>query len=262
MPKKAPVKATKAPAKKEDKGKNPLFEKRPRNFGIGQAIQPKRDLWRYVRWPHYIQLQRKRKVLISRLKIPPTINQFSRTLDKATATQLFKLLNKYRPDTKLQQKQQLLKAAEAKSKGETVAPSKPKSQTHTVHYGVNEVTRLVEKKKAKFVAIAHDVDPIELVVWLPTLCRKMGVPYCIVKGKARLGAAVHQSTATCLAITSVDKEDVKDLNNLADTFNQSFNSNVDLRRAWGGGRLGNKALAAQRKREKAVAKENAAKMNV
>ena len=36
--------------------------------------------------------------------------------------------------------------------------------------------------------IAHDVDPIELVVWLPALCRKMEIPYCIVKGKARLGA--------------------------------------------------------------------------
>lgn len=35
--------------------------------------------------------------------------------------------------------------------------------------------------------IAHDVDPIELVVWLPALCRKMGVPYAIVKGKSRLG---------------------------------------------------------------------------
>lgn len=35
--------------------------------------------------------------------------------------------------------------------------------------------------------IAHDVNPIELVVWLPALCRKMGVPYCIIKGKVRLG---------------------------------------------------------------------------
>ena len=26
---------------------------------------------------------------------------------------------------------------------------------------------------------------VQLVVWLPALCRKMGVPYCIVKGKAR-----------------------------------------------------------------------------
>jgi large subunit ribosomal protein L7Ae len=30
---------------------NPLFEKRTRNFGIGQNIQPKRDLSRFVKWP-------------------------------------------------------------------------------------------------------------------------------------------------------------------------------------------------------------------
>jgi ribosomal protein L7Ae-like RNA K-turn-binding protein len=46
----------------------------------------------------------------------------------------------------------------------------------------------VFQSKAQLVVIAHDVDPIELVVWLPALCRKMEVPYCIVKGKARLGS--------------------------------------------------------------------------
>ncbi|EGW05387.1 GRB2-associated-binding protein 2 [Cricetulus griseus] len=43
----------KAPAvmKKQEAKKvvNPLFEKRPKNFGIGQDIQPKRDLTRFVR---------------------------------------------------------------------------------------------------------------------------------------------------------------------------------------------------------------------
>ena len=42
--------------------------------------------------------------------------------------------------------------------------------------------------------IAHGVDPIELVVFLSALCRKMGVPYCIIKGKARLGCLVHKKT--------------------------------------------------------------------
>lgn len=50
-------------------------------------------------------------------------------------------------------------------------------------YGLNHVTTLVEQKEAKMVAIACDVDPIELVVWLPQLCRKMGVPFCIVKSR-------------------------------------------------------------------------------
>lgn len=46
------------------------------------------------------------------------------------------------------------------------------------------------QNKAQLVVIAHDVDPIELVVWLPALCRKMEVPYCIVKGKSRLGSVL------------------------------------------------------------------------
>merc|ERR1711951_316994 len=43
--------------KVEKKPVNPLFEKRPKNFGIGQDIQPKRDLTRFVKWPRYIPLQ-------------------------------------------------------------------------------------------------------------------------------------------------------------------------------------------------------------
>ena len=53
-----------------------------------------------------------------------------------------------------------------------------------VKFGINHITTLVEEGKAQMVAIAHDVDPIELVVWLPALCKKMGVPYCIVKARA------------------------------------------------------------------------------
>jgi len=77
---------------------NPLFEKRTRNFGIGQDIQPTRDLSRFVRWPKYIRLQRQKVVLQTRLRIPPAINQFYSTLDRQTAIQLFKLLDKYRPE--------------------------------------------------------------------------------------------------------------------------------------------------------------------
>ena len=61
------------------------------------------------------------------------------------------------------------------------------------------------------VVIAHDVDPIELVIWLPQLCRKQNVPYVIVKSKSRLGKLVHQKTATCLALTEVRKEDQAEL---------------------------------------------------
>ena len=43
-------------------------------------------------------------------------------------------------------------------------------------------------------------------MWLPAVCRKMDIPYCIVKSKSRLGALVHQKTATALALTSVRSE--------------------------------------------------------
>ena len=48
----------------------------------GQDIQPKRDLSRFVRWPKYIRLQRQKAVLMRRLKVPPTINQFTQGVDR------------------------------------------------------------------------------------------------------------------------------------------------------------------------------------
>ncbi len=67
--------------------------------------------------------------------------------------------------------------AEAREKGTKTDKKKPV----VVKFGLNHITHLVETSKAKLVVIAHDVDPIELVVWLPAVCRKMDVPYIIVK---------------------------------------------------------------------------------
>ncbi|CAJ0825540.1 7713_t:CDS:2 [Entrophospora sp. SA101] len=118
------------PAKKKDSGKvakNPLFEKRPRNFGIGQDIQPKRDLTRFVKWPEYIRLQRQ------------------------------------------------------------------------------------------------------------PLCRKMEVPYVIVKSKARLGTVVHKKTATALAIVDIREEDKTSLNNLVSSIKLNYNDKFEEnRKQWGG----------------------------
>ncbi|VTJ64804.1 Hypothetical predicted protein [Marmota monax] len=149
---------------------NPLFEKRPKNFGIRQDIQPQRDLTCFVKWPCYIRLQRQRAILYKWLKVPPAINQFTQALDPQ------------QPPTASACPQPVLRA------------------------GVNTVTTLVENKKAQLVVIANDMDPIELVVCLPALCRKMGVPYYIIKGKARLGPLVHRKTCTTAAFTQVNSE--------------------------------------------------------
>merc|ERR1711893_446965 len=213
----APLVAKKVEAKKTV---NPLFEKRPKNFGIGQDIQPKRDLSRFVRWPKYVRLQRQRAILFKRLKVPPPINQFTQALDRQTATQLFRLLDKYRPETKQEKKARLAARAEERVKGKADQPTK---RPPVVRSGINTITTLVEQKKAQLVVIAHDVEPVEIVLFLPALCRKMGVPYCIVKGKARLGRVVRRKTATCLAFTQVYPEDKGSLNKLVEAVKTNFN---------------------------------------
>jgi large subunit ribosomal protein L7Ae len=83
----------------------------------GQDIQPRRDLTRFVKWPEYIRLQRQKVILSQRLKVPPAIAQFSHTLDKNTATQLFKLLDKYRPETKKEKNVRLTATATSAASG-------------------------------------------------------------------------------------------------------------------------------------------------
>merc|ERR1712106_353596 len=109
--------------------------------------------------------------------------------------------------------------AEKKEAGADEDKKKPIS----IKFGINHITKLCEQKKAQLVCIAHDVDPIELVMWLPAVCRKMNIPYCIVKSKSRLGALVHQKTATALALTSVRSEDRHEFSQLVTAIRQQYN---------------------------------------
>nr|XP_054516284.1 60S ribosomal protein L7a-like [Pan troglodytes] len=231
---------------------NPPFENRPKNFVIGQDIQPKRDLTRFVKWPRYIRLQRQRAILCKQLKVPSAINQFTQALDHQTST------HKYRPETKQEKKQRLLALAEKKAAGKGDVPTKKPS---VLQAGVNTVTTLVENKKAQPMVIAHDVDPIELVVFLPALCRKMGVPYSIIKGKARLGHLVHRKTCTTVAFTQVNSEGKGALAKLVETIRTKYNDRYDeIRRHWGGNVLGPKSVVRIAKLKKAKAKEFAIKL--
>jgi len=199
--------------------KRAVFEPRPRSFRIGGDILPPRDLTRFVRWPKYVRIQRQRQVLLKRLKVPPAVNQFTHTLNKSDAKTLFTLLDKYRPESRLQKKQRQLTKAAAGAEAKAVV-AKPK----VVKYGLNHVTSLIERRKAKLVIIPHDVDPLELVLWLPTLCRKRDIPYLIVKSKSRLGKVVHKKTASVLAITDVDAKDQANLALLVQKARDSFNN--------------------------------------
>lgn len=116
---------------------------------------------------------------------------------------------------------------------------------------------MVEKKKASLVCIAADCDPVEVVLHLPNLCRKMGVPYCIVRGgRSRLGQVAGLKSVAALALTNVNSEDKTALANLVDVVRTNFNDRFEeIRKHWGGGLMSNKSRAKVTKLEKAKAKE-------
>merc|ERR1712060_980230 len=220
--------------------------------------QPKRDLTRFMKWPKAIRLQRMKRILLMRLKVPPPINQFNNTIDKNQAAAVLKLFKKYVPETRDAKKKRLMETAEQKKAGQENKTKKPQ----VIKYGLNHVTTLIENKQAKLVVIAHDVDPIELVVWMPQLCRKKDVPYCIIKGKSRLGQLVHKKKASCIALTTVRPEDKNELDTLANNFKAQFNDNAETKKRWGGGIMGIKSQHVMQRREKALQLEQAKKMNL
>jgi len=245
----APYKKAAAPAKEAPKkaaAQPSQFQSRPKNFGIGQDVPYARDLSRFMRWPTFVTMQRKKRVLQRRLKVPPPVNQFSKVLDRSTRNELLKLVKKYAPETRKERRTRLAKAATEKAADakKTVSTKRPLS----VVTGLQEVTRAIEKKTAKLVVVANNVDPIELVLWVPTLCRAQKIPYAIVKDKARLGDAIGQKTATVVAIEDVKPEDEAVLKNLSRSVNARFLARTDvIRRQWGGRQLSLRSRAEIRK---------------
>ncbi|MHA1730147.1 MAG: ribosomal L7Ae/L30e/S12e/Gadd45 family protein [Promethearchaeota archaeon] len=81
--------------------------------------------------------------------------------------------------------------------------------------GMNETTKSIERQKSKFVAIAGDVDPPEIVFHLPLICDEKNVPYVFIDTKEDLGAAVKMQVP-CSAISVNDvpasvEADLKDI---------------------------------------------------
>jgi large subunit ribosomal protein L7Ae len=72
----------------------------------------------------------------------------------------------------------------------------------------------------------------------------MGVPFCIITGKARLVCLVHRKTCTTVVFTQVNLEDRGALDKLVESIRTNYNDRYDeISRHWGGNVLGLKSVA-------------------
>lgn len=218
MVKKVKSSAPSKPKEKLQVSKHPLSQPAPKNFNFGNDVKPRIVKSRFVKFPRYVQLQRQKRILMKRLKCPPALAQFFDPLDKDACKKVYKLLESYAPETKKEKKERLQKEAKDKVKGKKKKDGK---KPISLKCGLNHVTYLIEQKRAKLVLIAADVDPIETVVFLPSLCKTMDIPYAIVPSKAKLGELANKKTCTCLALTDF-KDNAAELENLCKNFREKF----------------------------------------
>lgn len=167
-----------------------------------------------------------KKILLSNaFKIPPSINQFSYVFDEKE--KLYAFMKNYKPESKKEKIARLKK--ENPKEGEKPCLLK---------FGINHVTSLIEQKKAKLCIIASDVDPIEVVIFLPTLCMKMGVPYVIVDSKKELGEFVNLKQTAALVLCDIRSQDSSVFAELERKARADYNDNYEARmQHWGGGVL-------------------------
>ncbi len=72
-----------------------------------------------------------------------------------------------------------------------------------IRKGTNEATKSVERSEAKFIVIAADVNPPEIIQHIPMLCDEKKIPYAFVPAKADLGAAAGLPVGTsAIAVVS------------------------------------------------------------
>ncbi len=61
--------------------------------------------------------------------------------------------------------------------------------TGKIKKGTNETTKAIEKGNAKFIAVAKDVSPPEIIMHIPGIAEEKDVPCFQVPSKEELGAA-------------------------------------------------------------------------
>ena len=82
--------------------------------------------------------------------------------------------------------------------------------TGKIKKGTNETTKVIERGVAKLVVAAKDVNPPEVIMHLPALCKEKNIPYVEVPSKEELGAAAGLEVSTS-SVAIVQEGEAKDL---------------------------------------------------
>ena len=82
--------------------------------------------------------------------------------------------------------------------------------TGKIKKGTNETTKVIERGIAKLVVAAKDVNPPEVIMHLPALCKEKNIPYVEVPSKEELGAAAGLEVSTS-SVAIVQEGEAKDL---------------------------------------------------
>jgi large subunit ribosomal protein L7Ae len=86
--------------------------------------------------------------------------------------------------------------------------------TGRIKKGINEATKSIERGIARLVVVAEDVEPQEVIMYLPGLCDDKKAPYIFVKSKTDLGNAAgieRPTAAVAIIVEGKAKELVDDL---------------------------------------------------
>ena len=80
--------------------------------------------------------------------------------------------------------------------------------TGKVKKGTNEVTKAVERETAKLVVYATDVNPPEITMHIPLLCKEKGIKCVAVPSKEELGASAGLAVGTA-SVVIIEEGDSK-----------------------------------------------------
>jgi len=93
------------------------------------------------------------------------------------------------------------------------------SKSGAIKKGSNEVTKAAERGNAKFIVLAEDVNPPELLAHIPMICEEKGIPFGYVPSQEFLAkeAGMPKGVKTAsLALMDISKAAQETFNNVVD----------------------------------------------